>query len=201
MNTTAHEIFHQYEQIIDDLIEKNYAIIEGLFEDHVLAGLKTELLRLRGEGNFKPAGIGNHINFTQERTIRSDKIHWIENDSKQASEKIFIEKISDLANYLNRTCYTGIRDFEFHYACFEKGNFYKRHLDQFKNDEARKFSVITYLNKDWNVDDGGTLMLYLEKELAILPVWGRTVIFKSDLIEHEVFLARKERYSVTGWLK
>lgn len=194
--------FHQYEIIIDELVKRNFAIIEGLFDNTILAGLKSELIRLNKEGDFKQASIGKDLYFTTEKTIRSDKIHWINNHSEHPSEKAFISRIRSFSNYLNRTCYTGIQDFEFHFARFEQGNFYKRHLDQFKNDEGRKFSVITYLNENWTSEDGGQLVLYLdEKELRIVPKWGITVIFKSDLIEHEVLPAKRNRYSITGWLK
>jgi len=193
--------FHQYEVIIDGIAEHNYAVVEGLFEVEVLNGLKEELIRLLDEEEFRRAGIGNHFNLTQERSIRSDKIHWIETSTDLPAENAFMNRIGSFANYLNRTCYTGIHGWEFHYACFEKGNFYKRHLDRFKNDESRKFSVVTYLNDDWTEQDGGMLVLYLKTgELRILPKWGTTVIFKSDLIEHEVMPSIRNRYSVTGWL-
>ncbi|MCB0627245.1 MAG: 2OG-Fe(II) oxygenase, partial [Saprospiraceae bacterium] len=35
----------------------------------------------------------------------------------------------------------------------------------------------------------------------ILPVGGRLVLFRSELLEHEVLPARRERYSLTGWLR
>lgn len=194
--------FHQYEAIIDGIVAHNYAVVEGLFEPQVLTGLKQELLRLLDDDEFKRAGIGNQFNLTREKTIRSDKIHWIDNASEQEAEHAFIVRIAGFSNYLNRTCYTGIHDWEFHYACFEKGNFYKRHLDQFKNDESRKFSVVTYLNEDWTEADGGSLVLYLPAgDLHIQPKWGTTVIFKSELIEHEVLPANRNRDSITGWLK
>ncbi len=177
-------------------------MVDALFEPQVLTGLKQELLRLLDDDEFKRAGIGNQFNLTEEKAIRSDKIHWIDNGSAQEAEQAFVAGIGSFTNYLNRTCYTGIHDWEFHYACFEKGNYYKRHLDRFKNDESRKFSVVTYLNEDWTEDDGGTLVLYLPGgDLRILPKWGTTVVFKSDLIEHEVLPAKRNRYSVTGWLK
>ncbi|HKJ41953.1 MAG TPA: 2OG-Fe(II) oxygenase, partial [Sunxiuqinia sp.] len=60
----------------------------------------------------------------------------------------------------------------------------------------------TYLNENWSKDDGGQLILYLDNQnLHITPKWGVTVIFKSDSIEHEVLPAKRNRYSVTGWLK
>jgi SM-20-related protein len=47
---------------------------------------------------------------------------------------------------MNETCYAGITGYEFHYAFYEEGSFYKRHVDQFQNNQGREFSMITYLN-------------------------------------------------------
>jgi SM-20-related protein len=191
-----------YEEIISALSENNYALGEGLFGETVLAGLHAELHRQINLRNLKNAAIGNRANSIKNEAIRSDKIKWIDNHPENESERAFIQKINDLSAYLNRTCYTGIRDCEFHYACFEKGSFYKRHIDQFRNDESRKFSVVTYLNKNWSVEDGGELVLYIENQpIKIQPIWGRTVIFNSELIEHEVLKSERDRLSVTGWLK
>ncbi len=198
----SEDFFQRYEDIIDGIVAHNYAIVEGLFEAEVLYGMKMEMLRLLGDDEFHRAGIGNQFAMQQEREIRSDKIHWIENDSANLFESEFVKRVDGFSSYLNQTCYTGIRDWEFHYACFEKGNFYKRHLDRFKNDESRKFSVVTYLNDDWSEEDGGQLVLYLPQgDVTVVPKWGTTVVFKSDVIEHEVMPARRNRYSVTGWLK
>jgi len=34
----------------------------------------------------------------------------------------------------------------------------------------------------------------------VLPVAGRLVCFRSDIIEHEVLPSKKERLSITGWM-
>ena len=39
------------------------------------------------------------------------------------------------------------------------------------------------------------------EEIAILPMKGRVVIFESQVLEHEVKPVKKERLSITGWLK
>ena len=192
----------QYEKIIDDLINQNYAQVDGFFEESTCLGLRNLLLEKEQEGVFKKATIGNKVNATETLAIRSDKISWIENDSENEFEKSFNVQIDALCTYLNRTCFTGIKDWEFHYALFEKGAFYKRHIDRFKNDNSRKYSVVTYLNQNRQVDDGGALVIYTEQgAVTILPEWGRTVIFKSDLLEHEVMVSGKDRLSITGWLK
>lgn len=195
-------INQQYEKVIEGIVDRDYAVIENLFDELTLKGLKELLHRKIDADELKEAGIGKQSKFIHNQAVRSDKIQWIDPDSENEFERAFNRKILDLSDYLNKTCFTGISDSEFHYACFETGTFYKRHFDRFTNDNARKFSVITYLNRDWKEVDGGELVLYLnDGELKINPEWGRTVIFRSHLIEHEVLLSRKKRLSVTGWLR
>ncbi|MDX9882388.1 MAG: 2OG-Fe(II) oxygenase [Prolixibacteraceae bacterium] len=191
-----------YEKIIEDIAGQDYSVVENLLDDTTLRGLKNRLLQNLKNKEMKIAGIGNRDNHLLALSVRSDKIHWIDRHSAHPFEQQFISQINDLSAYLNKTCFTGISDYEFHYACFEKGTFYKRHLDRFKNDNARKFSVITYLNEKWEKKHGGELILYTGNEGTIIPPeWGKTVIFRSHTIEHEVSPSHTRRLSVTGWLK
>lgn len=196
------ELIPKYENIIEDLMSKHYAVADNFFNDALLIGLKQQLELKINTDTLNQAGVGNKSQLVKNQQIRTDKIQWIEADSTNQFEQSFNQQINDFCQYLNRTCYTGIHDSEFHYACFEQGAFYKRHIDRFKNDNARKFSMVTYLNENWTEADGGTLMIYTKKEdISVLPIWARTVIFKSDVLEHEVMVAQENRLSVTGWLK
>jgi SM-20-related protein len=65
-----------------------------------------------------------------------------------------------VVNYLNQVCYAGVNDFEFHYTHYASSTFYKKHLDRFSIDDSRMFSVIFYLNKNWNSSHGGNLKIY-----------------------------------------
>ena len=114
-----------------------------------------------------------------------------------------MEKIKKLIHYLNSTCYTRINHFEFHYAWYDPGSFYKRHLDQFKSNRGRKFSLVIYLNDNWQQTDAGNLRLYLDgHDIDLFPVGGRAVFFKSDEVEHEVMPSPiRPRISIAGWLK
>ena len=110
--------------------------------------------------------------------------------------------MEDFIGHLNDTCYTGINSYEFHYAVYEEGSSYKRHRDQFKTDNNRKFSLINYLNDDWLEEDGGQLLVYQNGTTqSIQPNAQKAVFFKSDEMEHEVIKANRRRMSVSGWLK
>ncbi len=191
-----------FESIVEQISAQNYAIIQYLNPDKTLRGLYQQLQTITNNHQLSNAGIGAKTNYQKNEAIRSDQIHWIDEQRTIREEKDFLQRIGNLSDYLNRTCYTGIRGREFHYARFETGAFYKRHIDRFNNDNARKFSVITYLNPQWNPDFGGELVLYLNNQtISVLPEWGCTVIFPSHLIEHEVLPASQPRLSLTGWLK
>ena len=115
--------------------------------------------------------------------------------------KNYLDRLDELRLYLNRSLFLSLKDIEAHIASYPAGAFYKRHLDQFIADDHRKLSVITYLNENWKDEEGGQLRMYLKQgSVDIFPMAGRLVCFRSDLIEHEVIPAFRERLSITGWM-
>jgi SM-20-related protein len=196
-----------YEQIIQDIGWKKFSIIDDFFSSEIVSHLRQSLLNKHEENRFKKAAIGNRINELIVKSIRGDHILWIDERTANTAESLFFNQINDLVSYLNKTCFMGILQKEFHYALYPKGTFYKRHIDTFQNDDRRKLSFVCYLNtEDWKPENGGELVLYLgekgmEAEKIIYPFPGRIVIFESQIIEHEVKPVEIERFSITGWLK
>nr|WP_271711558.1 2OG-Fe(II) oxygenase [Marinigracilibium pacificum] len=114
----------------------------------------------------------------------------------------FYNEIDRLVETLNRYCFLSINDYEFHFAVYPPGAFYKKHLDQFKTNDGRLMTVICYLNENWDSSFGGELMIYPgDDSKTIAPLPGRLVLFKSDELPHEVLKTNKDRFSITGWLK
>jgi len=192
-----------YENIITDLTSKQYSIIDNFFTNEEVLALRQSLLQKYEEDAFKKSAIGNRTNEVIKKAVRGDIILWIDENNINASEQLFFNKINDLKDYLNRTCFLGINQKEFHYAIYPEGTFYKRHLDTFQNDDRRKLSFVCYLNEeDWKPENGGELVLYLEKgEEVVYPFPGKVVIFESQILEHEVKPVNTQRLSITGWLK
>lgn len=148
------------------------------------------------------AKTGNDSLIVQNSLVRSDKIYWLDRKHNNTYENDFFDLMDSFVSYLNMTCYTGITGYEFHYTLYEKGSFYKKHLDQFRNNESRQYSMIMYLNADWEEKDGGELCIHHADNLQyISPVNGKSVFFKSSELVHEVLLTNKPRMSITGWLK
>lgn len=191
-----------YNCLIDNYLESKVGTAENFLSVQLAAHLKANVLTLDAEDRLREAGIGNKTKFNQNKAIRTDKIYWLDKNHNNIHENDFFDLIDDFVNYLNRTCYTGITGYEFHYAMYEAGTFYKRHLDQFKDNSSRAFSMIMYLNEDWQTEDGGALCIYLSNGTQIiLPENGKCVFFKSNELEHEVLLSHRQRFSVTGWFK
>lgn len=195
-----------YEPIIDGILADGYGLLDNFLSPAEVAALADRLRARREAGQFRPAGIGNQ-QVTVEKTIRGDEILWLDEATATPEEQVFLQRIGQFVQYVNQTCYLGLRDYEFHYALYPTGTVYKRHMDRFRSDSRRKLSVICYLNVDWQETDGGQLALYLpnadgsERQVMALPLGGRLVCFDSGQLEHEVFPSTRERLSLTGWLK
>ena len=195
---------NQFEGLVQGLIDNDYGCCNDFITPLTMTGLSANITRLSESGSMTAAGIGNAKEPHSNLLIRSDTVNWIESKSTDPHEALYLKKIGNFIKHLNTTCYTSIKGFECHYSNYGKGDFYKRHLDQFKNEKGRKYSIVLYLNEDWKDADGGMLSLYPKggKQQDISPVGGRMVFFRSNEMEHEVQTSlTRERRSIAGWLK
>lgn len=192
----------QFEEIVESFIEHKVGISEFFLARGLTTLLQQHINRLNVDGILTGGGIGNDTIHHHNSQVRSDKIHWLDKKNKYIEEMGFLEYVEDFIDYLNKTCYTGINAYEFHYALYEQGSYYKRHKDQFRHNNNRKYSLISYLNDDWVEADGGQLWIHHGAEIQkILPAARKAVFFDSHEIDHEVTMAARPRMSVTGWLK
>jgi SM-20-related protein len=191
-----------YDLLIDSYLDNNIGIDTGFLSKKLCEGLQQNILQLQKDDMMTAAGIGNDAVKDAAQKMRGDKIYWMDKSHDNIFEQEFLRQVEDFIERLNSTCYAGINSCEFHYAVYEEGSFYKRHKDQFKNDSNRKYSLISYLNSNWQEADGGQLLVYQDETVQkILPQSQTAVFFKSDEMEHEVAMANRSRMSVTGWLK
>ncbi|MBC5993919.1 2OG-Fe(II) oxygenase [Pontibacter cellulosilyticus] len=200
------KLLQKFEQIADRLSDKGYAIVDNFLEPEEVHNLLEVLQHHQEQGTFKKAGIGTADQFTVDKQVRGDFIRWIEPSEALPPTQIFLDRMNEVMRYINRTCFLGLKDFEFHFTVYPPGTVYQRHLDQFQTNDHRRLSFICYLNEDWKPENGGNLRLYLpnedgtEEEVDILPIAGRLACFRADLIPHEVLAANRHRYSLTGWM-
>ena len=191
-----------YESLIDGLMNQQYGVADGFISPEMVSVMRYHLQNRYKQGNMHEAGIGNRHIYHKNKKVRGDLISWIEPSQANEDERKFLKLIGEFVDYLNFTCYTGIRNYEFHYAIYFEGSYYHRHKDQFKSDWGRKFSLVTYLNDTWEETDGGELIVYLEDGVKkVPPEGGRAVFFSSNEVEHEVLSANRTKMSITGWLK
>lgn len=191
-----------FDCLIDSFIVDKVGIAENFLSVPLAAHLKDNLIGLFENKKLLNAGVGNDTVVNQNKLIRSDVIYWLDRNHNNQHENDFFDLMDEFVVYLNRTCYTGITGYEFHYTLYESGTFYKKHIDQFQSNGSRQYSMIMYLNSNWKVEDGGALRIYhADEEQDISPDNGKSVFFKSSDLAHEVLLTHKQRMSITGWLK
>jgi SM-20-related protein len=190
-----------FEQIGDGLAEHSYSVADHfLTTEEVNAILNVKEFE-SGLAHFKKAGVGRTQSLQINESIRGDYIHWIDKSSAAQPIKTYLNRLNDLVQFLNQSLFLSLKDYEVHLTSYPPGTYYKRHMDQFHRDDHRKLSVICYLNRTWNENEGGQLRMYLPNETVdFLPLAGRLICFRSDQIEHEVLPASRTRLSLTGWI-
>lgn len=191
-----------FEALIASYIATKVGVVENFIELSLSKHLISNLLMLHQNKLLVPAGIGNVQKLQQNQLVRNDIIYWLDRKNNNIYENEFLTQIEAFISYLNESCYAGITGYEFHYSLYEKGAFYRKHLDQFQDNSSRQFSLISYLNCEWEIADGGELCIYHENNIQkISPTNGKTIFFKSNELVHEVLTTQKQRLSITGWLK
>jgi SM-20-related protein len=191
-----------FEQIIDSFLETEIGQSLDFLSTDLAEKLKSNILNLNKANQLSQAGIGVNTELHTDILYRNDKIHWLESKSENEAEIDFFKLMDAFVIFLNQTCYTGITNYEFHYTVYEPESFYKRHVDQFKSNDNRVFSIILYLNENWKEGDGGELAIYKNEIVEkIEPLNGRMIFFDSAKLAHEVLVTNVPRYSITGWLR
>lgn len=190
---------------LDSILElrnKDLIVIDNLWTNDILNQLYLELSLKKEE--MKSATIG--ANRLSNKSVRKDKILWWEPSLLTEVQTQVNSKISQIKNFINTNLFLGIKDHELHYALYEPGDFYSRHIDQIHHKTDRIVTFILYLNPNWAPEDGGKLLVYNDFNSndpihKIEPIWGRTVLFLSDTSPHEVEKTNAPRSSLTGWLR
>ncbi|TDQ19422.1 SM-20-related protein [Algoriphagus boseongensis] len=199
------------EEILDrisaEIYSNSYVVIDGFIEEEFRVALLEEQTRLLNEGKFRQAAVGTGDKKQIRTEIRNDQVLWMEADQLTPLQAAYWDKVDQVRKAINQRCFLGLKSFEGHFARYPIGSFYIRHLDQFNQVPHRVVTVILYLNDSWSQEDEGALRMYFPQEDGservedVLPVGGRLVVFLSGEIPHEVLPTKKERISITGWLK
>lgn len=182
------------DQILDDLDQHGFAIIDDAYSDDYVHQLIEECTS--NLNRFREAAIQNGV----ISKIRSDHILWLNPELIISNQHV--QALYSLGQELNRAFYLGIRDVEAHFACYNAGEFYALHRDNPQGKNGRMISTVYYLHEDWQDDWGGELHLQDKNDIwhVLHPKPNRIALFQSDLL-HEVLEAKHQRLSITGWLR
>lgn len=192
-----------YDDIADALTARGYAVLPSALPPALTDALFLHFKSLAGS-EFHRAGIGKQVDHQVNTFVRSDAIAWL--DGSHAATADYLDWMEQLRLALNRRLFLGLFDFECHYACYERGTFYKKHLDAFRGHTNRVISTVLYLNPVREPEDGGELVLYSPRDEDIVletitPQYGKLVLFLSEEFPHEVLPVNKSRYSIAGWFR
>lgn len=185
-------------QLIDALFTQGYYIWDDFLSSEDVEQLKECIPQ-----EWAKARIGRNDETTRESAIRSDKIQWLHRDMGVPVE-CFLDKMEQIRLEANRHFFLGLFEYEAHFAKYEKGDFYQKHLDCFRGNENRRLTTVFYMNDEWSNEDGGELVVYdlQDNRIATLPPKsGRLFVFFSEQFPHEVLPTNKERFSIAGWFR
>jgi len=189
-----------FAQIAQDIELQGYCVIPAGLPDTMIALLAQQVRQ--DADDFDTAKVGRGSDTTKNHFVRRDKIAWIEGETD--AEKMWLRWTNDLRLYLNRRLMLGLFSYESHFACYEPGAFYRKHLDAFRGEANRILSTVLYLNSGWQPEEGGELQMYTSDDeplLKVTPQCGSLVVFLSEEFPHEVLPAGRHRYSVAGWYR
>ena len=150
------------------------------------------------------AGVGRGIGFTRDRSVRRDRIAWMNGETPEQQQLFGV--LEEIRVGLNRRLFLGLQRFEAHYASYQPGDFYRRHVDSFRGRASRVVSLVLYLNDQWRPGDGGELQVFNRENPEevcgrVSPESGRAVVFLSEEVPHEVLPALRTRHSIACWFR
>ncbi|MDC5821577.1 2OG-Fe(II) oxygenase [Vibrio europaeus] len=185
-------------QLIDALFTQGYYVWDDFLSSQEVAELRDCIPR-----DWSKARIGRNEELTRESAIRSDKIQWLHSEMGAAVAS-FLSRMEQIRLEANRHFFLGLFEYEAHFAKYEKGDFYQKHLDCFRGNENRRLTTVFYMNEEWSEQDAGELVVYDlgDNHVATIPPKsGRLFVFLSEQFPHEVLPTNTERYSIAGWFR
>lgn len=206
MPTIGSRSTQRNELITSGLADRGFVVVLGFLARAAVTALRAEGVRRRAAGEFHAASVGRAGGEQRDTSIRGDSICWLDADGATAPERALLVHLDALRSALNGALLLDITALEAHYACYLPGGRYVRHVDRFRDNDARVISLVLYLNDDWHDVDGGALRIYATPTAdapacEVSPRGGTLVAMRSEAIEHEVLPATTERWSIAAWMR
>lgn len=187
--------------IADALVDKGYIFLPELVPAHISQVL-LEKVQATEIHELKAASIGRGAEQQLNPDIRRDRIQWLE--EQHEPDSLYLDLMMQLKDGLNRRLFMGLFDYESHYAVYQPGAFYKKHVDALKGSQNRILTTVFFLNPDWIPEHCGELVIFDEDDNEIeriAPKMGHFVIFLSERFPHEVTKTLAKRNSIAGWFR
>lgn len=191
-------------RIADDLYVQGWSICPDYVPENLRTALLADLAAQEEAGRLTLAAVGRDAAQTVETAIRNDRTLWLA--GRDPAPAAYLDLMGRLRLDLNRRLILGLFEYEAHYARYDAGGFYRKHVDALHGERNRVVSTVTYLTPDWAESDGGHLVLYdavdQDREITrVLPAAGTLAVFLSEDVPHEVLPPARPRNSIAGWFR
>ena len=163
-------------------------------------------------GKLRVAGVGGALRWEQ-RASRGDRMIWVPGGAANTTARGGLRTL--LAGFealraqlaaampeLGLTQRTSVQ-----IACYPgSGERYVRHFDAIRgrddHGEQRRITALYYTNHAWCEAHGGALRLIAGsgEHADVAPILDHLVVFRSEIVEHEVLPTFAPRYAVTCWM-
>src|SRR6218665_3118061 len=108
----------EFDLIVDGLAEQGYAVVDHfLSKQEVQDILRTEEFQ-KGTEAFKKAGSGKNEGLQINEAVRGDYIQWLDKNTASAPGCVYLDKLHDLIQYVNRTLFLSLKDYEVHMTIY-----------------------------------------------------------------------------------
>ncbi|GAM19574.1 hypothetical protein SAMD00019534_027490 [Acytostelium subglobosum LB1] len=216
----------QYFQLqhLTQLETDGYIIIDDFVGQTLHDSCRKETLQLYDSGDkLRDANMSRGDTKWNDKSIRSDKIMWLNKDTCLDLKEGRIPHISTLLARLEQlrselnavipSLHLDETRTQSQLAIYPSGGRYIKHTDSFVGGNSRRITCIYYLNPGWKPQDGGELRLYMPQlqqqqqqhdnlttTVDIEPLGDRLLLFLSEYIPHEVRPSLADsRIAITTW--
>ena len=172
---------------------------QGYFTRPSFLGLELAQRVLHDARNVPLRRAGIRRSAEPDDSVRTDELAWLTREESKGALAEAVARFDALMNELNESAWVGLRTFDLQLARYAPGGHYERHRDAFPGQDNRRITAIVYLNPEWRPEHGGQLQLHVTPPLQIEPTLDRLVVFRSEVVEHEVLHAHAERWALTAW--
>lgn len=189
------------DRVADRLHRLGYLVLPSALPAAITLALQERIGQIADTAHW--AGVGRGAQQQVAAAIRTDRIHWLNRDDP--AEAAYLHWMEGLRLGLNRRLNLGLFEYEAHFAVYEPGAYYRRHLDAFQGSANRVLSTVFYLNPAWSQALGGQLLIYESEGSAVIecvsPASGTMALFLSAVFPHEVLPGQRLRHSIAGWFR